>query len=138
MQKSVFLWQFYQRSPELTCSELPEVSNGELQPMHGILTDDNDKQQSKISSLKKRPQRQHLPIKELQFGDALRIQCRPGFRSVGAETLKCLANQTLSGVSNTIWLTSKSNSKSIRFLNAVTLMNALNNWQIVRQNRHNA
>lgn len=33
-----------------------------------------------------------------EFEDSARIQCHPGFRSVGAESLKCLANQTLSDV----------------------------------------
>lgn len=46
----------------------------------------------------KEQRRRKTPIAELEFGDSLRVECRPGFRSVGAETVKCLANQTLSGV----------------------------------------
>ncbi|OZC07372.1 sushi domain protein, partial [Onchocerca flexuosa] len=33
-----------------------------------------------------------------EFGDLARIECQPGFRTVGADSLKCLANQTLSDV----------------------------------------
>lgn len=34
----------------------------------------------------------------LEFGEAARVECRPGFRSTGADFVKCLANQTLSTV----------------------------------------
>ncbi|KAL3983031.1 EGF-like domain family protein [Acanthocheilonema viteae] len=33
-----------------------------------------------------------------EFGDLARVECQPGFRTVGADSLKCLANQTLSDV----------------------------------------
>uniref|UniRef100_A0A914C4L0 Fibropellin-1 n=1 Tax=Acrobeloides nanus TaxID=290746 RepID=A0A914C4L0_9BILA len=33
----------------------------------------------------------------LEFGDSAKVECEPGFRNVGTDSVKCLANQTLSG-----------------------------------------
>ncbi|CAD5221161.1 unnamed protein product [Bursaphelenchus okinawaensis] len=38
------------------------------------------------------------PSGALEFGDSARVECSPGFRSTGADSVKCLANQTLSQV----------------------------------------
>ncbi|KAI1733255.1 CUB domain-containing protein [Ditylenchus destructor] len=57
---------------KLTCNQLPKVPNGRIV----------------------------LPLEQeqsLYFGDSARVECNVGFRSVGAESIKCLANQTVSG-----------------------------------------
>uniref|UniRef100_A0A914GWY3 Uncharacterized protein n=1 Tax=Globodera rostochiensis TaxID=31243 RepID=A0A914GWY3_GLORO len=71
---------------KLRCTNLPLVENGEF---HWHLED------KKWPETRKRS----VPITELLFGESLRVECRHGFRSMGAETVKCLANQTLSGAS---------------------------------------
>lgn len=56
---------------ELVCSNLPEIQNGRIATnLPGIL----------------------------EFDDEAKIVCDPGFRSNGAETVKCLADQKLSDV----------------------------------------
>uniref|UniRef100_A0A183C3F4 Fibropellin-1 n=1 Tax=Globodera pallida TaxID=36090 RepID=A0A183C3F4_GLOPA len=69
---------------KLRCTNLPLVENGEF---HWHLEDKKWPETRKRSA----------PITELLFGESLRVECRHGFRSMGAETVKCLANQTLSG-----------------------------------------
>lgn len=52
---------------ELACTNVPQITNGMV-----------------------------VIGEKFEFGDSARIECQTGFRTVGADSLKCLANQTLS------------------------------------------
>uniref|UniRef100_A0A9J2P4X9 Sushi, von Willebrand factor type A, EGF and pentraxin domain-containing protein 1 n=1 Tax=Ascaris lumbricoides TaxID=6252 RepID=A0A9J2P4X9_ASCLU len=63
-------WSFDQPScKRLSCTSMPRIANGEI-----------------------------VMGERFEVGDSVRIECLPGFRSVGAASLRCLANQTLSDV----------------------------------------
>lgn len=55
---------------EVICTQLPQIQNGQI-----ILNGAN----------------------HLVFGDSAHIDCNSGFRNIGTDSIKCLANQTLSG-----------------------------------------
>ncbi|KAL3108455.1 hypothetical protein niasHT_015377 [Heterodera trifolii] len=74
---------------KLQCANLPSVENGELR-WHSV-------EDKKVPDNRKRTALTGQ-IMDMLYGESLRVECRNGFRSVGAETVKCLANQTLSGV----------------------------------------
>nr|CAD2188647.1 unnamed protein product [Meloidogyne enterolobii] len=94
---------------KLTCTDIPIVENGELHllPSNNMVTDEKSNKDKKLKDQTKNfgskqkmefKTKRSMVIRELQFGDSLRVECHSGFQSVGAETLKCLANQTLSGI----------------------------------------
>ncbi|VDM23842.1 unnamed protein product [Toxocara canis] len=63
-------WSFEQPyCKRLSCTSMPRIANGEI-----------------------------VMGEHFEVGDSARIECLPGFRSVGADSLRCLANQTLSDV----------------------------------------
>lgn len=55
---------------EVICTELPQIKNGRI-VLNGV--------------------------NHLVFGDSAHVECNNGFRNVGADSIKCLANRTLSG-----------------------------------------
>lgn len=54
---------------ELSCTNVPRIANGVI-----------------------------VTGEKFEFGDSAHIECHPGFRTVGVDSLRCLANQTLSDV----------------------------------------
>ena len=93
----------------MTCTDIPVVENGELHllPSNNMVMDEKSNKDKKLKDQTKNfgskqkmefKTKRSMVIRELQFGNSLRVECHSGFQSVGAETLKCLANQTLSGV----------------------------------------
>ncbi|VDD92750.1 unnamed protein product, partial [Enterobius vermicularis] len=63
-------WSFEQPyCKKLSCTNVPRIANGVI-----------------------------VTGEKFEFGDSAHIECHPGFRTVGVDSLRCLANQTLSDV----------------------------------------